>query len=94
MRIEISKEIEDKLRKKHTVTPKEVEECIQNLTGKLLKDNRDDHKTNPPTWWFIAENNQGRVLKVCFIIIDGDCHIKTAYAPNAEEQRIYSKYGK
>jgi len=90
MAIEISEEIEEKLREKHNVSPKEVDECIQNVTGILLKDNRDKHKTNPPTWWIVSETNQRRLLKVCFIIIDNVFHIKTAYEPNEEEKRIYA----
>ncbi|CAM8113187.1 hypothetical protein [Leclercia adecarboxylata] len=89
----ISTEVEDKLRDKHQVTPKEVDECLLNMTGRLLKDDRAQHKTNPTTWWFIAETNHKRLLKVCFMLIDGDIHIKSAFEPNLEELRIYKKYG-
>lgn len=94
MSILITKEIEDKLREKHQVTPKEIAECLQNMNGGLLIDGRDKHKTNPPTNWFIAETNHKRVLKVCFMLIAGDFHIKSAFEPNDDEVRIYNKYGK
>lgn len=94
MTIVITKEIEEKLRNKHQVSKKEVYESLANCNGKLLTDNRDQHKTNPPTNWMIAETNQRRKLKVCFIIIDGDIHIKTAFEPNELEQKIYDRNGK
>jgi len=94
MNIVINKGIEEKLREKHQVSLKEVEECLQNITGNLLTDNRDKHKTNPPTLWFIAETNQRRELKVCFMKIGSEIHIKTAFEPNEEEKRIYQIHGK
>jgi len=94
MTIVISKEIEDKLTNKHNVTIKEVHESLANFKGNLLIDNREQHRTNPPTNWFIAETNQRRELKVCFMIIDGDIHIKTAFEPNELERKIYAKHGK
>lgn len=93
MTIVISKEIEEKLRTKHQVTSKEVQECLANCTGKLLTDNREQHRTNPPTNWIIAETNQRRELKVCFIIIEGAIHIKSAFEPNEKERRIYALRG-
>ncbi|HGM5493476.1 hypothetical protein ACUNEV_26590 [Serratia sp. IR-2025] len=94
MTIVISEEIEDKLRIKHQVTEKEVQEALANCTGNLLIDNREQHRTNPPTNWIIAETNQRRELKICFIIIDGDIHIKSAFEPNEQERTIYAKHGK
>ncbi|MGQ5766664.1 hypothetical protein ACUNI9_27665 [Serratia sp. IR-2025] len=94
MTIEISKEIEDKLRLKHQVTKKEVQEALLNCNGNLLTDNREQHRTTPPTQWLIAETNQRRELKICFIIIDGNIHIKSAFEPNELERKIYAKHGK
>lgn len=94
MNISIDKEIEDKLRDKHQVELKEVAECFQNMEGELLIDNREQHKTNPPTNWFIAETNHKRLLKVCFMQIGDKVHIKSAFEPNDDELRIYNKYGK
>ncbi|WP_206737671.1 hypothetical protein, partial [Klebsiella pneumoniae] len=92
--IVISKEIEEKLTTKHKVTKKEVHESLANLNGNMLIDNREQHKTNPPTNWFIAETNQRRELKVCFMTIDGDIHIKTAFETNEIERKIYATHGK
>lgn len=89
MAIIISPKIETKLKDKHSVALGEVEQCFENLTGKLLKDVREDHRTDPPTLWFIAPTNKKRLLKVCFIQRDDDQHIRTAYPPNDDELRIY-----
>lgn len=89
-----SQRIEAKLRDKHKVSKKEVLECLDNQDGKLLKDSRENHKTNPPTMWFLAETNHGRLLKVCLVVgKDSKVYIKTAYEPNAEEIRIYEEKG-
>jgi hypothetical protein len=64
MKLIISPNIEKKLKEKHEVLPKEVMQCFENRVGALLQDTREDHKTDPPTEWFIAETNSGRSLKV------------------------------
>ena len=92
MSIVITNKIKEKLRDKHCVREDEVGECFANLAGDLLRDQREDHRSEPPTLWFIAETYMGRKLKVAFIPIDGDFHIRTAYEPNDEELRIYRKY--
>lgn len=92
MAIKISQDVLDKLQEKHQVTSSEVNECFLNRTDGLLKDDREKHKTNPPTMWFIAETNKKRLLKILFIQIGHDIHIKSAFEPNAEELRIYKKY--
>lgn len=91
--IVISDEIEEKLRKKHDVTRREIEQCFDNRTGRLLIDNRPENATKPPTRWFIAETNNNRLLKVVYVRRDGQYFLKTAYEPNSEELRIYRKYG-
>lgn len=92
MAIQITQEILDKLRDKHQVTAREVEECFLNMTGNALMEQRDKHKTNPPTMWFIAETNKARLLKVCYVMFGGNIYIKSAFEPDQEELRIYKKY--
>ncbi|MFG5779852.1 ADP-ribosyl-(dinitrogen reductase) hydrolase [Comamonas sp. J-3] len=82
--------IEEKLEKKHQVTRREVEQCFANFEGPLLIDDREDHRTNPPTHWFLACTNQGRLLKVVFILRDGKIFLRTCYVPNQDEMRIYN----
>ena len=93
LNLNINNAIIRKLKEKHEVTVDEVEECFYNRIRGLLEDTREQHKTNPPTMWFVAETNQGRLLKVVFIELDnGTYEIKTAYAPYEHEVKIYEKY--
>lgn len=92
----ISHNVHQKLLQEHCLTNPENEilEVFANRDGKFLIDTREEHASDPPTQWFIAETNRGIKLKVCFIHKDGDIHIRTAYKANADEIRIYEKYGK
>ena len=93
LKLTFSANVENKLGKKHGVSPDEVRQCFSNMQGKFLQDTREDHATDPPTLWFIAETDHGRLLKVCFVFDNGITYIKTAYEPNKEERRIYQKHG-
>lgn len=91
-KIVISETIRAKLASAHDVGVPEVHQCFSNRTGKLLTDNRDEHATDPPTRWFIAPTNKGRLLKVCYVP-RGDYFIRTCYEPDEVELAIYRKYG-
>ena len=93
MSIEISNDIKAKLNQKHGVEEVEVHQCFANITGQLLVDTREQHKTDPQTVWFIAPTNKGRLLKVCYVP-RGDFYIRTCYPPNETELAIYRKHGK
>lgn len=93
MGIIVSEKTRAKLETRHRVKYEEVMQCFTNLAGKLLRDTREEHRSDPPTNWFIAETDYGRKLKVVFILRGGDVHIRTAYEPNEDELRIYRKYG-
>jgi hypothetical protein len=97
MRIAISPQVAAKLNEKHGVTPDEVRQCLENRGGGFLEDNREEHRTDPPTQWFIGETNRGRKLKVVFIQRQTPTglrvDIRTAYPPNDTEIRIYEKFG-
>ena len=93
LNLTISDAIIKKLLKKHDVVREEVEECFTNRIKGLLEDSREEHKTMPPTMWFIAETDQERLLKIVFIELpNGTYEVKTAYEPNKDEVRIYDKY--
>lgn len=92
MAIVLSNNVLEKLASKHGVKKDDVEQCFSNRTGTFLEDTREEHLSNPPTRWFIAETDFGRLLKVAFIAKDGDIIIRTSYPPNEEEIRIYKKY--
>lgn len=94
MAVIISAGIADKLREKHGVTEREVEQCFENLCGELLMDSREEHRTDPATKWFIAPTNKNRLLKVCYVPRDGNQYVRTCYPPNEDELRIYRKFGR
>jgi hypothetical protein len=94
MALIISPKILLKLRDKHNVNESEVIECFSNIEKGHLKDTREDHKTDPPTLWFVAETDMGRLLKVVFMQDPdtNDMIIKTAYSANPQEIHIYNKH--
>ena len=92
MTLKYSSAVKQKLAEKHGVSLEEVQQCFANREGGLLEDTREDHKTDPPSQWFIAETDYGRRLQVVFILKNGDILLKTAYGPNQKEDTIYRKY--
>ena len=91
-KILVSDEMRAKLAGEHDVGVPEVHQCFANRTGKLLTDSREEHRTDPPTLWFIAPTNKGRLLKVCYVPRT-DFYIRTCYPPNDVELAIYRKHG-
>jgi len=89
----ISAKVLEKLKNKHAVDNFEVEQCFFNLTGKLLTDNRELRRTNPPTLWFISKTNKGRLLKIVYIQKLSEIHLKSAFAPSTIEIGIYARHG-
>ncbi|SRR6266446_5866769 len=96
-----SEDVRRKLAEKHGVSEDEVRQCFENLEGGYIKDTREEHLTDPPTYWFVSETNKRRVLKVAFIArkiktesgTETRVEIKTAYAPNADEIELYKRRG-
>lgn len=94
MPLKISSSVREKLDgKSPPVTKREIIEGFANRNGILLEDTREDNRTDPPTQWFIARTDLGRLLKIVFIQKGKNVIIKTAYDPNAKEQSIFNKYG-
>jgi hypothetical protein len=91
--LNISDAVANKLRIKHQVERREVEHCFENRVGRLLEDIRVKHKTHPPTLWFLAKTNQGRVLKIVYIQSGMTIDLKSAFEPNAVELALYAKLG-
>jgi hypothetical protein len=89
MRVVISAATLKKLSEKHNVTRAEVLQCFENRTGGLLLDSREEHQTNPPTLWFVAETDAGRVLKIVYVQRGDIVFLKTAYDANTDEKQIY-----
>lgn len=94
MKFVVPDTIKHKLSEKHNVSEIEIIECFSNVpNGGFLIDTREDHQTDPPTHWFIAETNVGRELCVCFMQLENrDIHIKTAFEPSEERKKIYIKF--
>jgi hypothetical protein len=88
----ISLDIEAKLLNKHQLRRVDVERAFLNRDGNYLQDTRAQHLTNPITEWFISENDRGQRIKIVFVALDGQLHLRTAYLANPEEIRIYEKY--
>lgn len=84
-----SQAILDKLLDKHQVDRREVEQCFANKCGTFLRDDREDHRSDPPTLWFVAPTNRGRLLKVVFIYRDGKVFLRTAYEADEAARKIY-----
>jgi hypothetical protein len=102
MAIVISPRIRKKLEEKHGVSEDEIRQCFANVEGGFIRDTREEHQTDPPSHWFVAETNRRRKLKVVFVArkvlaVDGNetvqIEIKTAYDANGEEISIYERLG-
>ena len=93
MKIIISPNIRSKLAKKEPpVSLEEIEQCFVERDRSFLEDTREEHRTLPPTLWFISNTYMGRLLKVVFIELENGMVIKTAYDPNHDERHIYQKF--
>ena len=92
--IVISEAILSKLRDKHQVDRREVEQAFENKCGGFVVDDREAHKSDPSTLWFAAPTNIGRLLKVVFIFRDGKFFLRTAYDADAMAQSIYDAKGR
>lgn len=91
--LRISESVLKKLTDRHRVSRSEVEQCFKNRYGRLLLDDRALTKSDPPTLWFIAATNHGRSLKIVYIQKGSTVQLKTAYEPNDDESRIYTRHG-
>jgi len=90
MYIEMSTAIRKKLRDKHDVSEKEIRQCFLNRQKHFLEDEREEHKTVPPTQWFISLTNKQRELKILFVNENGKIHVKSAFEPNDKERWVYN----
>jgi len=92
MALVISPKIRNKLLQKHGVSEEEIIQCFTSRERGFLVDSRENHRTDPPTHWFIAETDFGKKLKVVFIQSrdNSDIYIKTAYLANEKEMEIYN----
>ena len=90
----ISEAILKKLQDKHQVDRREVEQAFGNKCGIFLIDDREAHRSDPPTLWFVAPTNKGRSLKIVFIFREGKVFLRSAYEADTIAQRIYDAKGR
>ena len=90
----ISPALLEKLQSKHKVARREIEQCFVNRVGIYVEDDREEHRTDPPTLWFVAPTNCDRILKIVFVFLDGNVYIKSAYEPSEKVVKLYDQVGK
>ena len=93
LRIFISNAVKDKLKNKHKVNPEWILGCFRNRRRDYMIEIREEHRTMPPTQWFIADYEPEKQLKICFVYLEEEraIVIKTAYPPCDREIEIYMK---
>jgi uncharacterized DUF497 family protein len=91
LRFTIAQSILSKLMEKHGVTRAEIEQCFLNRELPVLIDDLEDHKTDPPSLFFIAQTNAGRRLKVVYIQRGGKVIIKTCFEPTEAMVEVYHR---
>ena len=91
--LELHTSIVQKINNQHNVIENEVRQCFYNITNGFLIDDREDHRTDPPTLWFVAETDEGRLLKIiCIHHKDRNQFIlKSAYDANPATLALYQK---
>lgn len=94
MRLYFSPHVRQKLLDKHNVTEAQVLECFANRDRAMLIDDREEHRTTPPTQWFIAQTDFGVRLKVCFVMdrAAGILEIKTAFPCSQAAIQMYEAH--
>lgn len=97
MEFRISARIREKLQQKHNVSVEEVYQAFMNREGPSFTDDREDHQSVPPTYWFIAETDCGRKLKIVYVAYPEFFAIKSAFDANDTWTALYndacSKHG-
>lgn len=91
MELHISNRVRKKLSTRHGVHQDEIHQCFTNRHKGFIEDIREEHKTNPPTLWFVAETNFGKKLKIMFMFKEGEIHIKSAYVASDEITSLYER---
>jgi len=74
------------------VTLEEILQCFANRTTLYLIDNREQHQSDPPTRWFIAQTDFGRKLKIAFVPRGREIHIRSAYDPSPAAIKYYESH--
>lgn len=73
------------------VTEREVRECFMSRCGRICQDGREEHRTDPPTVWFVAESHLGRWLKIVYVEDDEHIYLKSAYPATKSVQDMFER---
>lgn len=90
----IAPRVREKLARKHRVSEEEFVQCFANRDGKFLFNTREEHRTDPPTHWFIAQTDFGRESKIIFVPTSKGPEIKSAYEPSDTVKKIHNDHGR
>jgi hypothetical protein len=73
------------------ISGNDVGECFGNAKAGDIIDLREGNKTTPDTRWFISQTNNGRELKIVYMLFEkrDEAIIKSTYAPNRDEKHLY-----
>ena len=91
MALVVSPKIRDKLASKHQVSVDEVRQAFADRPDYVVLDEREEHASDPPTVWFLACTDSGRLLKVVYVQRGSDIYLRTAYPPNPDEVRLFAE---
>jgi len=93
MALHISTRVSQKLTNRHKVSRAEIVQCFINKCGGELIDTREQHKTDPPTRWFVSTTDAGRSLKVvCIYDKDNNVIIKSCFPPEQAAIDLYRQH--
>ncbi|HEY4083441.1 MAG TPA: ADP-ribosyl-(dinitrogen reductase) hydrolase [Burkholderiaceae bacterium] len=76
-----------------SISEREVMECFLNRCGRVVKDDREEHRTDPPTVWFVSETHLGKKVKVVYVEDDENIYLKSAYVATKAIQDIFEIHG-
>lgn len=92
MGIVLSQRIKEKLADvNHRIGLDDIKQCFANRKRGFVVDNREEHRTDPPTLWFVAENDYGVKIKVMFVMRGQDIYVKSAYRATDVVAGIYRR---
>jgi hypothetical protein len=74
-----------------SLTERDVRECFMNRCGRVCLDDREEHKTDPVTKWFVASNHQGRALKIVYVEDDEHVYLKSAYPATKTIEDMFNR---
>ena len=95
LKLYISPKVEKKIKDKHSVAVWEVREVWDQYNGITLEDNREPHRSDPATLWFVAATKGLRILKVIFVPRDDieTAFLRSCYEADPNAIRIFRNKG-